>query len=131
MARLGKEIDMIIDVILKVETRLLLTWTTETDEGAVETVWRMQNPSRGGSDEWMMGQARVRSAGHNISDFQLTFKAKSTVESTEEFTGTFNIDDVELLVTDYCPYHPSDAEPPIGNLYALPLMWHCLAILFS
>ena len=100
---------------LKVETRLLLTWTTETDEGAVETVWRMQNPSRGGSDDWMMGQARVRSAGHNISDFQLTFKAKSTVDNTEEFTGTFAMDDVELLVTDYCPYHPSDAEPPIGK----------------
>ena len=100
---------------IKAETRLLLTWTTETDEGAVETVWRMQNPSRGGSDDWMMGQARVKSAGHNISDFQLTFKAKSTVDTTDEFTGTFAIDDVELLVTDYCPYHPSDAEPPIGK----------------
>ena len=63
----------------------------------------------------MMGQARVRSAGHNISDFQLTFKAKTTVDNVEEFTGTFAIDDVELLVTDYCPFHPSDAEPPIGK----------------
>lgn len=93
-----------------------MTWTTDSEAGAVETIWHVMNPSRGSENNWMFGQARVRTAGHDIDNFQLTFLAKTTSESLEDFHGFMAIDDIGLHVTNNCDFHPSYAAPETSEL---------------